>query len=38
MIPIADPLFYLLAVPALLLTGISKGASPRAGAISRCRR
>jgi uncharacterized membrane protein YfcA len=25
MIPIADPLFYLLAVPALLLTGISKG-------------
>lgn len=25
MTPITDPLFYLLAVPALLLTGISKG-------------
>ena len=25
MIPITDPLFYLLAVPTLLPTGISKG-------------
>jgi hypothetical protein len=34
---VADPLFYAVAIPAVLLTGISKGASAARWAASACR-
>jgi hypothetical protein len=36
-VPIADPWFYLIAVPALLVTGISKGGFGGGLGIPRCR-